>query len=646
MSELPSIRSVKPHPHRPSPQPATVGATRTSASEVQFRVWAPQCSKMGLRVHAPAKGLVEMTVAGGGYFEALLQTTASDIRYTYVLNGERERPDPASHWQPEGVHAPSAVVDHAFDWQSGGWHGIPLRDYVIYELHVGSFTAEGTFDAAIARIPYLCDLGVTAVELMPVAACPGERNWGYDGVFPYAVQHHYGGPRGLKRFVDACHFAGIAVVLDVVYNHLGPEGNYLRDFGPYFTARHRTPWGDAINFDDADSGPVRQFFLQNALYWVTQYRIDALRLDATDTIYDLSSRHFLEELATAVRERGETLNRRIYTIAESAANDARWIRPVSQGGFGLDAQWNDDYHHALRHTLTGETQGYYADYPHFSQLAKGLREGFIYSGEYSAYRRRSHGSHSADLSPSQFVVCCQNHDQVGNRMRGDRLGHTVSLPALKLAAAWVLLSPYIPLIFMGEEYNEPAPFPYFVHHGDPQLIEAVREGRKREFAAFAWDGEPPDPQDEATFLAAKINPEQRHQGRHAELFAWYQQLLQMRKQHPCFRPGTRDGMQVEYDETSRSIWVRRESDDGVCVSLFHFGETLGKGRFPFESGVWRTLLSSGKPPSEAGVLRTNDAFALEPFAVRILELTSNRPPVASLRIDAEEVRETPRNPSV
>ncbi|MCW5964357.1 MAG: malto-oligosyltrehalose trehalohydrolase [Bryobacterales bacterium] len=646
MSELPRNRSSEPHLRNPAPQSLDVGAMRTSAGEVHFCVWAPRHRKVALRVHAPATGLVEMTATGDGYFEAILETTAREIRYAYLLGEKLERPDPASHWQPEGVHAPSAVVDHTFEWRSDTWPGIPLRDYVIYELHVGAFTPEGTFDAAIARIPYLRDLGVTAVELMPVAACPGARNWGYDGVFPYAVQHHYGGPHGLKRFVDACHLAGIAVVLDVVYNHLGPEGNYLRDFGPYFTARHRTPWGEAINFDDADSGPVRRFFLQNALHWVTQYRIDALRLDATDTIYDLSSRHFLAELSTAVRDRGEALNRRIYTIAESAANDARWIRPTAQGGFGLDAQWNDDFHHSLRRTLTGEAQGYYADYPHFSQLGKGLREGFIYSGEYSAYRRRSHGSHSADFLPSQFVVCCQNHDQVGNRMRGDRLGQTVSLPALKLAAAWVLLSPYIPLLFMGEEYNETAPFPYFVHHGDPHLIEAVRAGRRHEFAAFSWDGDPPDPQDEATFLSAKINPDQRHDGIHAELFAWYQELILMRKQHPNFRAGTRDGMHVECDESSRSVWVRRETENSVCVSIFHFEANLIEGRFPFESGVWRTLLTSGDPASDAEAIRSNNAFALEPFAVRVLELLPARLPLTDLPIATGETRQAPRNPQV
>lgn len=614
-----------------------VGVRRTNPETVAFRVWAPRCREVLLRIHQPESASVAMTPTGGGYFEAVLDSRARGIRYSYVLDGVKDRPDPASCWQPEGVHGPSAVADEEFAWEATHWQGIPLREYVLYELHVGAFTPEGTLDAAIRRLPYLRDLGVTAVELMPVAACPGERNWGYDGVYPYAVQDSYGGPQALKRFVDACHLNGLVVVLDVVYNHLGPEGNYLRDFGPYFTARHHTPWGEAINYDGADSGPVREFFLQNALYWVTEFRIDALRLDATDTIYDLSPRHFLEELATAIRERGEALNRRIYTIAESAANDARWIRPVAQGGFGLDAQWNDDIHHALRRSLTGETQGYFADYPHLRQLAKGLRDGFIYTGEYSAYRKRKHGSASADLPPSRFVVCCQNHDQAGNRMRGDRLGHALPLPALKLAAAWVLLSPYIPLLFMGEEYNEPAPFPYFVHHGDPDLIAAVREGRKKEFAAFAWDGEPPDPQDEATFLAAKVHPELHQQGAHAELFRWYQRLLALRKTHPCFRAGTREGMDVVCEEEARTIWVRRQTEDRVSAALFHFGDRAAMAPFPFDAGQWRDLLR-GPEGGDAERLTRGSRLSVEPYAVRVFERIPEVTPVVRLTLSGEDAQ--------
>ncbi|MCU0229025.1 MAG: malto-oligosyltrehalose trehalohydrolase [Bryobacterales bacterium] len=609
----------------------TVGAVPWGEGGAYFRVWAPRRKTVELRLHGPVQARVQMTAVGDGYFEAIVERAPTGLRYSYVLDGECERPDPASRWQPDGVHAASAYVDPAFAWQAKDWRGLPLREYIIYELHVGAFTAEGTFDAAIQRIPYLLELGVTAVELMPVAAFPGERNWGYDGVYPFAVQHSYGGPDGLKRFVDACHLHGLAVVLDVVYNHLGPEGNYLRDFGPYFTQRYQTPWGEAINFDGADSFAVRQFFLQNALQWVTEFRVDALRLDASDTIHDLSARHFLEELATAIREQGERLNRRVYTIAETAANDSRYIRQAAQGGFGLDAQWNDDIHHALRRRIAGDVQGYFADYPTPALLAKGLREGFIYNGQYSQYRKRAHGNDARDLATQQFVVCCQNHDQVGNRLMGDRLGHTVPLPGLKLAAAFVLLSPYIPLLFMGEEYAEEAAFPYFVHHGDERLIAAVRAGRKREFAAFAWKGEAPDPQAEATYQSAKLHPEQRQGGMHRPLFHWYQQLISIRRTHPCLGPDSREGIQVEWDEATHSIWVRRDRDGHAVAMLFRFAECEAELAFPFAGGPWRCLLSSDEQ-QVGGELPERDArIAVGAWQVRLWERYCPTGEVARLR---------------
>lgn len=614
-------------------QTPPLGAWRGSDREIHFRVWAPQCRSVSLHLHGPSPHFLPMRSEGEGYFEIVLAPDEEEILYTYLLDGALDRPDPASTLQPRGVHGPSAVTRREFSWRAASWRGIPLRDYIIYELHLGTFTEEGTLDAAIARIPYLRDLGVTAVELMPVAAFPGRRNWGYDGVYPYAVQASYGGPDALKRFVDTCHQAEIAVVLDVVYNHLGPEGNYLRDFGPYFTSRYQTPWGEAINFDGPDSEPVRHFFLQNALYWITEFRIDALRLDATDTIHDHSSRHFLEELATAVAERAEALDRRIYTIAESAANDIRWLLPRESGGFGMDAQWMDDYHHALRHALTGETQGYFQDYAEFRHLAKGLREGFIYSGEYSAFRKRNHGNSSAGFAPSRFVVCAQNHDQVGNRMLGDRLGRSVPDAALRLAAAWVLLSPYIPLLFMGEEYNETAPFPYFVEHSDAALIEAVRKGRKHEFASFAWKGEPPDPQAESTWLSAKVNPDLRHAPGHAAIYRHYQELIRIRRHVECFTEGSREGMSIWEDEASRTICVRRESPEGTAVTVFHFSADLCVVPFPFEDGRYRSLLGADTETgglNEVREIRHGEPMTLEAYALRVLErLSSADDPSAS-----------------
>jgi maltooligosyltrehalose trehalohydrolase len=348
-------------------------------------------------------------------------------------------------------------------------------------------------------------LGVTAIELMPVAQFPGGRNWGYDGVHPFAVQNTYGGPEGLRRLVDAAHSLGLAVVMDAVYNHVGPEGNYLADFGDYFTDRHHTPWGQAVNFDDAGSDEVRRFFIENALCWIDEYHIDALRLDAVHAIYDFSAKTFLRELADAVRLEGERLNRRVYTIAESCLNDTRLIDPPEQGGFGLDAQWSDDLHHALRTELTDERGGYYVDYQGFPNLAKAYRAGFVQDGTYSEYRRRRHGNSAKHVNPIKLVVCSQNHDQVGNRLLGERLTELVSFEQQKLAAASIILSPYLPMLFMGEEYAETAPFQFFISHTDPDLVRAVREGRKEEFARFEWNQEPPDPQDEATFLRCKLN---------------------------------------------------------------------------------------------------------------------------------------------
>lgn len=603
-----------------------LGATVLPDGRTHFRVWAPLHRRVDLHLQSPVEESIPMSHAEDGYFELHLDRNATGFHYTYRLSASLDRPDPASRLQERGVHGPSAVVADDFEWRASGWRGISLSSYVIYELHPGVFTRQGTLDAAIERIPYLLELGITAVELMPVAQFPGERNWGYDGVFPYAVQSSYGGPQALKRFVDACHLAGLAVVLDVVYNHLGPEGNYLRDFGPYFTHRHHTPWGDGINFDGPDSGPVRHYILQNALNWVTEFRIDALRLDATDTIFDVSPTHFLAELAAAVHQRGEALNRNIFALAESAANDVRWIKTQELGGFGLDAQWNDDFHHALRHTLTGERRGYYGDYTDFQYFVRSLAEGFAYQGEYSNYRRRAHGSPSREVSPKRFIVCCQNHDQVGNRMRGDRLGHSIDLAKRKLAAAWVLLSPYIPLLFMGEEYNEPAPFPYFVSHGDPDLVAAVREGRRREFAAFAWEGEPPDPQAEETFQSAKIHPELRQTGDHAELFEFYRELIRLRKQHAPLASLSRPDMRVEGDEAARVVWVSRQFQRQECIAAFSFGESEVESRYPFESAAFRKLINTGNhswirtgPGSREIHLTHGISLPMAPHAVILLE---------------------------
>jgi maltooligosyltrehalose trehalohydrolase len=542
-----------------------LGAWPVGSSKAHFRVWAPRAKRVSvdlvgqsqLPIHLP----VQMKPCERGYFEATVFGIEPGTRYRYVLDGQKACPDPASRFQPDGVHGPSAVIDpDAFPWSDHSWSGIPLQRLIIYELHVGTFTREGTFQAIIPLLDYLQnDLGVTAIELMPVAQFPGTRNWGYDGVSPFAVQSSYGGPEGLKAFVNACHEKGIAVVLDVVYNHLGPEGNYLGDFGPYFTDRYRTPWGCAINYDGPDSDEVRAYFINNALYWVTEFHIDALRLDAIHCIFDYSARHILRELTEAVHAQADRLGRLIHVIAESDLNDVRVIAPLAEGGHGLDGQWNDDFHHALHAVLTGERTGYYEDFGRLDQLATALQEGFVYSGQRSCFRRRHHGSSSISRPISQFIVFSQNHDQVGNRAGGERLSTLVPREALKVAAAACLLAPNLPLLFMGEEYGETAPFQYFTDHGDPALVEAVWKGRRAEFASFAWEGEVPDPQDPATFEHSWVHPGPQTQGEHVQLLRWYHRLIHLRKSVPALgsaQPGHHEH-HVWVEESKQVLFLHR-----------------------------------------------------------------------------------------
>lgn len=525
-----------------------------------FCVWAPLRHQVALQLtDAAGNRLIPMQRDEQGYWQAQVAEVAAGTRYWYQLDGDLVRPDPASHYQPDDVHGASCVVDHeAFNWQDQSWVNLPLSELVVYELHVGTFTQAGTFAAVIPRLPALQDLGINAIEIMPVAQFPGDRNWGYDGVYPFAVQHSYGGPAGLKLLVNACHQHGIAVILDVVYNHLGPEGNYTGNFGPYVTHRYHTPWGDAMNFDGAYCQGVRNFFIENALYWLRDYHLDGLRLDAIHAIYDFGAKHFLAELDDAVNALSSQQGKPYYLIAESDLNDRRVLLPQSRGGYGMDTQWSDDFHHALHTLLTGETTGYYQDFGRCDQLAKAIQEGFVYAWDYSVDRQRQHGSYGGDLPPAQFVIFSQNHDQVGNRMLGDRLTQSLSFSALKLAAAATLLSPNLPMLFMGEEYGEVAPFLYFISHHDPQLIEAVRQGRKREFAAFHAQGEPPDAFSREAFNQSKLNWELRNQGHHGVLLKFYQRLIQLRRQIPALRQLTRQGLQVQSWETERVIAVLRQ----------------------------------------------------------------------------------------
>ncbi len=569
-----------------------LGAVWLDESRCRFRVWAPLSGEVQLHILSPQEYLLPMQQKPNGYHQVTVEKLPRGARYKYRLATGKELPDPVSRYQPEGVHGPSEAVDPRFDWQDQHWLGLPIENYIIYELHAGTFTTEGTFEAALRHLDDLVNIGITAVEIMPVAQFPGTRNWGYDGVFPFAVQNSYGGPVALKKVVNACHQRGLAVILDVVYNHLGPEGNYLSQFAPYFTDRYRTPWGPALNFDDAHSDEVRHFFVSNALEWITHYHFDALRLDAVHAILDHSALNFLEELADCVHEQGTALNRRVYVIAESALNDTRIIRPSELGGYGLDAQWNDDFHHSLHTLLTREREGYYADFGDFQHMAQAFSEGFVYSGRYSVNRGRRHGNSSRGIPSVKFVVFAQNHDQVGNRMLGERLGQLVSFDACKLAYSIVLLSPFIPLLFMGDEYGETAPFQFFVSHSDEKLIEAVRRGRKEEFASFKWSGEPPDPQDEQTFLRSKLNRALKDHPRHRALLEYNKELIRLRKTLPALRCLSKEKMDVVSFEDECVLAARRWNGSNEILSIFNFKDREVRLIQSIPYGVWRKRLDS------------------------------------------------------
>jgi maltooligosyltrehalose trehalohydrolase len=548
-----------------------LGALVQEDGRCRFRVWAPLAGRVDVEI--VGEGRIPLEAREQGYFEGSLESVGPGTRYLYSLDGKPGMPDPASRFQPEGVHGPSEIVDRRFEWRDAGWTGISLSDYILYELHVGTFTSEGTFDAVIPHLDRLAGLGITAIEVMPVAQFPGGRNWGYDGVYPYAVQDSYGGPAGLKRLVDACHARGLAVVLDVVYNHLGPEGNYLGEYGPYFTARYKTPWGPAINFDGPDSDPVRRYFLENALSWIADYHLDGLRLDAVHAIADASERPFLQELGTALHELGGRLGRRVHAFPESDLNTLAFLRPPDRGGCGLDAQWTDDFHHCLHTLLTGERSGYYQDFGSLPQMARALANGFVYTGQYSPHRRRRHGVSARELDGNRHVVCSQNHDQTGNRRNGERLTALVDFESLKLAAGAVLLSPFLPLLFMGEEYGETAPFLYFVSHSDEDLIRAVREGRGEEFAAFGWGGwreQPPDPQAEETFQRSRLNHELREAGHHAALFAFYGELIRLRRTVPALARLSKDDVEAVPFEEEGVLRVRRRHEEGDALVVLNF----------------------------------------------------------------------------
>ncbi len=584
----------------------SLGANLTDDGECEFRVWAPKAQQVEVklrRVNPPAKNaqvghqslevpsadvhpneqqaeVLPMRREDSGYFSVRAEAAAGD-RYAYIVDGQAPLPDPVSRLLPDGVHGSTEIVDaDAFEWKDAKWRGLPLRDYILYELHIGTFTTEGTFDATIEKLRYLKnELGVTAIEIMPVAAFPGERNWGYDGVSLYAVQQSYGGPDGLKRLVNAAHTIGLAVVLDVVYNHLGNEGNYLRNFGPYFTDLHKTPWGEAVNYDAPGSEGVRQFVVKNALYWLSEYHMDGLRLDAVQTIHDDSSKHILAEIKENAAKFARESGREIVVMAESDENDSRLVRSAARGGYGLDAFWSDDFHHCIHTLLTGERAGYYQDFGKVEQLARALREGYVFQGEEFAFWKRPRGTDAREVPLPANIICIQNHDQVGNRAKGERLTSLSSFAQRQAAAALLLLAPHTPLIFMGQEFGETAPFLFFTSFADPSLVEAVRKGRREEFKDFAWD-EVPDPQDPETFAQSKL---------HWDLVAsenptvdWYKALIKLRKEFVI--PSQRSCAVVADGEVMRMEVPAREAK--VCVVA-----NLTGPKMPAVDG-WSVILSA------------------------------------------------------
>jgi maltooligosyltrehalose trehalohydrolase len=570
-----------------------LGAEPLEGGSCRFCVWAPRAERVevvlddGARVEPLARG-------DAGYHRGVVDGVGAGDRYRYRLDGRDEFPDPASRFQPEGVHGPSQVVDPAaFRWSDEGWFGLPRRDLVLYELHVGTFSEEGTFAGVAAHLDELVELGVTAIEVMPIAEFPGARNWGYDGAALYAAHGAYGGPDGFRALVDACHAKGLAVVLDVVYNHFGPEGAYAAAYGPYHTDRHRTPWGGAINVDGPGSDEVRRFLRENALMWLTEYHVDGLRLDAVHGIVDTSASPFLAELSEAVDELSETLNRRLHLIAESDLNDPRMVTPREQHGLGMHAQWCDDFHHAVHALVTGERDGYYADFGHLGQLATAYRQGFVYTGQPSRFRGRRHGAPPDGVEPLRFVVYAQNHDQVGNRPRGDRLATLLTFEQQKLVAGLVLLSPFLPLLFQGEEYGEPRPFPYFVSHTDPELAEAVRRGRAEEFAGFFAATETlPDPQAVESFEAARLDRSRCDTPDGRALWTLHRELLRLRRECAPLLGAGRRRTEVVAEPDQRVLRVRRWRGGEEVLCLFQLASDGASIVVDVPAGDWRVVLDS------------------------------------------------------
>lgn len=570
-----------------------IGVNFSDAGTATVMVWSPKAEIVSIFVNN--EKTIPLKEVEYGYWEIETSEIKPGDLYKIVLDNDKELPDPASLSQPNGVHQHSEAIDlNDFDWHHD-WENLPLKDYIIYELHTGTFTAEGSFNGIEQKLDYLKELGITAIEIMPVAQFPGSRNWGYDGVFPYAVQSSYGGARGLQHLVDVCHSKGLAVILDVVYNHVGPEGNYLNEFGEYFTDKYHTPWGKAVNYDDAWCDAVRRYVIENVLMWFRDFHIDALRLDAVHAIKDLSPVHLLREIKENVDCLMEQTGRTHYLIAECDLNDTRFINKVSDGGYGMDAQWIDEFHHSLRVATGEERTGYYSDFDGIAHLAKAYKDAYVYDGQFSPHRHKQFGVKAENNPGYQFVVFSQNHDQVGNRMLGERSSVLVSFEMQKLMAGAVLVSPFLPMLFMGEEYSEPHPFMYFISHTDEQLVEAVRKGRKAEFAAFHIKGDAPDPQSEETFNQSKLQWELLGKEPHRTMFRYYQALIKLRKELPAFRELNRQQLDASFNEEKQTIVLHRWHDGQHVLCLMNFSKDQQRVSVSAHEQLWHKILDSADP---------------------------------------------------
>ena len=583
---------------------------------VHFTVWAPASHSVTLHVEGEATGR-PMEPTADGYHHLDVADVGAGARYRYALDEGPPRADPASRAQPEGVHGPSAVVDlAAFDWHDQGFSGRRLADHVISEVHIGTLTPQGTFDAAIGSLDDMVDVGISAVEIMPVAQFPGERNWGYDGVFPFAVQHSYGGPVGLQRLVDACHQRGLSVILDVVYNHVGPEGNVLEAFGPYFTDRYRTPWGKAVNLDGPSSDDVRRYLLQNAVMWCQDFHIDGLRLDAVHELVDRSAIPFLADLADVIADLDPPTRTRPFLTAESADNDPRLTARRVAGGLGMDAQWSDDFHHTVHAAVTGETSGYYVDYGRVEQVATAMAEDFVLHGQHSTFRNRRHGAPVGFLPSDRFIHFVQNHDHIGNRPGAERLSTLVHFDRLRVALAMLFLSPGVPLLFMGDEYGETAPFPYFVDHGDPALLAAVQRGRDQEFADIGLGSSKFDPAGAEAFEAARPDPSLRHKADHRHLLALTTRLIALRRSTPALQTSGRHAVRATAEGSV--VTLVRHHPKNTVVAFFNLSDATPEVAVPAlgSSGRWDHLVGSGDPEfGRARACGPESAEAENPFSL-------------------------------